>query len=310
VKKKSRHVKLLNGIRIKKKLFFRYAGVSLLCLGGTIGLVCAGFYFDTTSQEVTTKSPEPERSSNSAPNATAGDPSPEVDSMEMVVEESPLLKALRGHVAALDLAESQSITMWGTYTSANAPFAIAIFAKKPNLYRQSLRFNELAIDAGFDGKEYWENPQTNTGTDIRTAFNDQLLVLESAFAALVWHFEAKGVNRLSLEKAETTGAEDRLVLRNDALLPDSVYHHLDAETHLETMRTAVLRADEGSIEVEIHYEYKRSEPQPEVATYELSGYRMRIDGEEISVASLDAIESNRGVMPWMFARPATSTAAR
>lgn len=310
-KKTSRHVTLLNGVRIKRTLFIRYTCGALLFVGGAIALLYIGFQYDNVSEKKITLLQKTGSADGLLTSSDEESKHPTSETVDAAIEESPLLNALRGHVAALALAKSESIAMKGTYTSANAPFAIAIFAKKPNLYRQSFNLNGFEVDAGYDGKAYWQTPPVKSGADKRSAFNEHLLILECAFTALVWQFEANGLTHLSLEEADVNGKRNLLVLRNDALLPSPVYHHLDAETHLEAFRTALLHADSENIEVEVHYDYVvRSDSQSKTSTYELSGYRMLIDGEVVAVASLNSFESNRGVMPWMFDKPTTSTVSR
>ena len=59
------------------------------------------------------------------------------------------------HFAATRYNEVESIRAVGTYTSGEVEMEFTLLAKNPHFYKQSLRYQDRLVEAGYDGSGLW-----------------------------------------------------------------------------------------------------------------------------------------------------------
>lgn len=281
----SHHVKLLNGVRIKKPLFYKYLArvfVFTFALSVLFGVVYYQLQ-EPVELRLAVDVAQPE-----------------------VVPLSPLAELLALHQATTGYSQAESLAVGGIYTTQGVDFDLEILSKKPKLFRQSLLHRGLEVSAGYDGQQYWQsNPPNRCASEMspQVQLNDQLLALECSLTALVWQYEKEGSAGLKLMADEAVGERMCRVIRNSSLLAQPVYHYLDTETGFELRRRTTLMAQGQSFEVMVDYSSVASGSR-------VAGYALSLNGELQAAAIITSIRPNVGVMPWMFRSPTGNQHAR
>jgi len=296
-KHRRKHVKLLNGVKLRKPLFYRIClGTTFFCLAIT-GLVYFGFSIEKKSSRISdtvNAGAVSARNNASAGEKTAKDDPPKLSA----IEELLLL-----HGQASGLSEIESLALTGSYESFGHKFELGIFGKKPGLFRQSLTINGLEIIAAFDGKRYWQDNPFSESYEKEAPgleqWNDQILLLECAYAALVWQYEMFGVQKLSIIEEKDIGGRQCHGIRNLGLLHSPVVHYIDVESGLELRRSSLLDNGVSQIHVTLDYKYIDNAVHHS-GLRNLSGYDLYLDDALIAQATIKSQRVNQGVMSWMF----------
>ncbi|ADE53057.1 hypothetical protein [Coraliomargarita akajimensis] len=306
-KHKSKHVKLLNGLRIRKAVFYRFCIAASLLSIVFIALLAIGLLADKQPKQGLQKEAV-------ATESTPTGSDPQVASEPSTIPDSPLVTVLRKHRATVAIEDPESMAMVGSYAAYGATLDIAMFAKKPQLYRQSLVYNTTEINAGYDGRAYWQDMpqsggQSDRPKDPKELLNDQFLILECSYLTLIWRLDSESLHALSLEEDQMIDGKRHHVIRNDSLLNFPVWHLIDAESGLETARKSQMQAAGATLDVQIRYSYTTVQNENDESSQQLSAYKLIIDGEVSSHAKLDSVHYNKGVMPWMFKNPQVNRTA-
>lgn len=294
-----KEITLLNGERVKTSAL----------LTGLIGLVLLlalviGLLFWTVGHFQTAG-----RSEEGAAGAVEPPPSLEAKVPETAENEAPvgpLAGLLRSHREVIQADSLESLAFSGTYRTEGVEFDFELLAKRPGLFRQSLRHADLEILGGFDAKHYWQkNPLLDEAGSNRSAetANRTMLILESSFNALVWQYEGFGLRGLRLMGLETHDGRICHVVRNKALVDPEVLHYIDRDTFVERLRTCVIEVNGVELRIEIEYDYSTAVNTSGPVRQLPGGYDLRLNGAPVAEARFDSIRANIGVMTWVFERP-------
>ncbi|MFQ3242839.1 MAG: hypothetical protein ACI9JZ_002543 [Lentimonas sp.] len=298
--KPSQHFRLLNGVRVKRTVFYRHLWRSLVYFVGLAVLfgVSVVVWFGEESAEAVLNISERTKQVDV-------DLGPESADKREGEGLSPLVTVMQKHLEAMLMVDVESLAMTGTYHTGGVSFDLEVLAKKPGLFRQSLVYRDCEVVVGYDGREYWQEssaPEDAGSVSLIGDFNEQLLILESALAALGWEYDLVGLSGVKLLGDVVIHGRACHVLQNNRLISESVYHYIDVETGLELRRSATLSVDAELNEVIIDYVVSDFEVGGEGRRMP-EGYALFLNGSLLARASFTAVRVNVGVMSWMFERP-------
>lgn len=215
---------------------------------------------------------------------------------------APLEQFFAQHFAATRYNEIESIRATGIYIASTVQMKIVFLAKNPHFYKQTVRYKQTSVEAGYDGSQFWyaqTHPVLDTKDPSLNAMNRALTMMECAIPCLTWEYE-KGTEaqaNFQLMPDEVWNGRPCRVLKNYGLLESPVYHYLDSGTGLELYRRSSVAVDERHRkDVELFYL-----PPLADSTYALpGGFELYVDGVLYCTAQFDQIEINRGLPDFLF----------
>ncbi|MFQ3224833.1 MAG: hypothetical protein ACI8Z5_001085 [Lentimonas sp.] len=206
------------------------------------------------------------------------------------------------HFAATRYNEVESIRAVGTYSSGDVEMEFTLLAKNPHFYKQSLRYKDKLIEAGYDGSELWYHQShaiLDDSDEALMAFNRSLAMLECSIPALTWEYE-KGEDstvEFQLMPNEMWNQRECLVVRQIGLLDSPVYHYLDQETGLELYRRSSVKIDaRRRKDVELIYAAPLEDAKYPIP----AGFDLWVDGVLYCTAAFDQINVNAGLPNFLF----------
>lgn len=235
----------------------------------------------------------------------------EVSKQGPEVEQHPVEYFIEQHFLKTRYNEVNSIRALGTYTAGEVVMDFELLAKQPRYYKQVLKANGRTVEAGFDGHTLWfqqDYPILDEEDKTLLELNKALAMLECAIPCLAWEYEngvtERGSEILSaFEILPETIWNERpcIVVKNTQLLHYPVYHYIDKETGMELYRRAlVVVGERRQKEVELFY----AEPLEGLKYPIPAGFELFVDGHLFCTAAFDRVEINRGLMSYLFKKPA------
>ena len=228
----------------------------------------------------------------------------QVEAVEVMTEKvvDPRDVFFEQHFAATRYDEIESIRATGTYTSGDVEMELIFLAKNPHFYKQTLLYEQVKVEAGYDGEQLWyqqSHAVVDDSDEALTVLNRALSMLECAIPCLTWEYEKgpEAKENFQLMGDETWNGRHCLVVKNLGLLESPVYHYIDAETGLEVYRRSSVAIDaRRRKDVELFYL-----PPLEGSEYALpGGFELHVDGVLYCTATFDQIEINRGLPDFLF----------
>ena len=277
------------GFPIPRSEFYKLLFFGLSALSVIVGLVvyfCWGLFFPEVARDAEVVEAEKVI-------ATEVITVEEKDDVEVFFED---------HFAATRYNEVESIRAVGTYSSGEVEMEFTLLAKNPHFYKQSLRYKDRLIEAGYDGSDLWYHQShaiLDESDEALMAFNRSLAMLECSIPALTWEYE-KGEDatvEFQFMPNEMWNQRECLVVRQIGLLDSPVYHYLDKETGLELYRRSSVKIDERRRkDVELIY----ADPL-EDAKYPIpGGFELWVDGVLYCTAVFEKIDVNPGLPNFLF----------
>ena len=206
------------------------------------------------------------------------------------------------HFAATRYNEVESIRAVGTYTSGEVEMEFTLLAKNPHFYKQSLKYEDRLVEAGYDGEALWyrqSHPILDESDEGLLSFNRSLAMLECSIPALTWEHEQGEDSTVDFQLMpnEMWNQRECLVVRQIGLLDSPIYHYLDKETGLEVYRRSSVKIDERRRkDVELIY----AAPLEDAKYLIPAGFELWVDGVLYCTASFEKIDVNPGLPNFLF----------
>ena len=189
-----------------------------------------------------------------------------------------------------------SIVVSGQRKEGEATFEFKAIRKKPNLIKIILRQDSEETTLAFDGKNAWKKGPASAGPQVMAPEEAWALSHAAPFGGhLVFPYaEGKIIKFIDTVPVEGRICHQIQVFSNPDFL---VEYFIDIRDWVEVKVTSTnLRT--GHSKTKIYRAYSNEFGFP-IATH-VDRYE---NGTKLSSTKIDAIEVNRGVMPWMFQMP-------
>lgn len=299
-KSKGGDLYLLNGVRVRKEVFWRSVCGLVICLVAAALLVVVPIIM-SRSDDITKFVDEGSLNSEQTGriDSVVDDESSAVSD---VIDTNTFDLLLQKHLHASGQAGIESMSYIGTYQTRGIAFDLIILSKRLKLFRQTLKYKQLRIEAGFDGQNYWQHNPLSANEDSAPSpaklLNAELVQLQCSQGILSWAYEKSGRAGLSFEGQVERSGRMYYVIQNEALVNQIVRHYIDVESCLEVRRETILQLQDAEFPVQIEYQYsdRAKARRPVVA----DSYQLFFAGSELASVTIDSVRTNAGIMPWMF----------
>lgn len=306
------------GYRVRRRVFYRFLLVSILLTAAVILLPFALYHYlsdeshiegdlsdleairDDTIDAAASSLTLPDAAEPSAEYAPPPEaPEPTMLSPEGAAEPS-LQSILETYRTATGLRDVRSLVLHGEYTEDGRRFEMILTIKAPDLMRKALSDDRLSIVCSYDGKDATVQIGQKTPESIEDAFHHNALILVGAFLTLAdTGSEGQSARHRWLSDQTHDGKICRVIASQ---LPDTptIHHLIEPDTGFECFRY-----------LDITVEGKRHRISMHLGDFRKNGgytlphtYRVEVDGSLRGKARIDSIQSNQGIMPWMFSMDA------
>ena len=167
---------------------------------------------------------------------------------------------LDAHRKATGLGQISSLILRGRYQENGQQYQMSLVSKTPNLFRKSLKGNELDMLIVFDGEGTLLRTRSADGEEISRSIEDSVyrsaLILEGAFLALApasVALNASAKTRYGRDVDQVyDGSPCWTILSQMPGLP-SISHLIDSETGFERVRYLTLQIDNQDYQISIHF---------------------------------------------------------
>lgn len=217
-------------------------------------------------------------------------------------ELNPLKSFFETYLKQTSFDQVDSIRAVGPYEVDDVKMELTFLAKRPGLYRQSLRLNDLLIEFGYDGEEVWFS-QTHEVVDSADPdlmnLNKSLAILESAIPSLAWEYDPKvPITEFELMPDIVWEGDDCYVIKNTGLLEGiPVYHYIDKATGFEHYRRASVQiAPKRFKDVELFYDPPLADSKYPIP----GGMELLLDGRLYYKVEFESVRVNPGLLNYLF----------
>ncbi|MEM7789830.1 MAG: hypothetical protein AAF546_00380 [Verrucomicrobiota bacterium] len=213
---------------------------------------------------------------------------------------NPLEQLLERHIEATQFNDLTSLRVRGSYRSNDVEMEMLLQARSPDLYRQTLSYNNVEIDVGMIRGELWVD-QTHPVIDLDDEklgrINETVLRMESSIPSLAWRHDG-GLAMIFLELGpnEIVNGEEYSVIYNRSYSGIEIIHFIEKDTALEKMRTATITAGGEEIKIDIIYTGLSTETKYSFPT----GYTVLLNDELFYEVKFDSFEFNIGLASFLF----------
>ncbi|MEO0508784.1 MAG: hypothetical protein AAF065_02860 [Verrucomicrobiota bacterium] len=198
-----------------------------------------------------------------------------------------------------------SINAVGIYNVNGIEMNLQFLAKRPRLYRQTLRKNDKVIEFGYDGETVWfsqSHDVVDGENEALMSLNRSLAILESAVPCLAWDYNSEeSIEGFELMPENDWNGHPCYVIKNSRLLENTVvYHYIDKESGFEHYRRASLQiAPRRYRDAELFYKAPL-----EGSEFTLpSGIELLLDGRLYYKVTFESVEVNKGLLNILFEAP-------
>lgn len=226
----------------------------------------------------------------------------EVEAAKLKELEDPLKSFFGRYLQQTGFDQVESIRAVGEYTVNDITMQLTFLAKRPRLYKQSLRIKGRLIEFGYDGVDVWFEQShgvvDSSDVDLMN-LNKALAILESTIPCLAWDYDAESeVNDFELMPDAIWQGHACRVVKNTGLISGSpVYHYIDIETGFEHYRRASIQiSDKRFKDVELFY----SQPLKGSSYSVPSGIELLLDGQIYYNVRFETVEVNKGIPTFLF----------
>jgi len=310
-----KYVHLPFAYRVRCHIFYRFLFVSCLLVAAVIFLPFAFYQYFSEDSLFEYNLPEalarqygasrPVDPLSSLAEAIGGNDAPPTQmEAETAPEVSPteisLQSILETYRAATGLRDTQSLFLHGEYVEDGRRFEMKLAAKAPDLVRKTLNDEKLSMICSYDGETATVEVDPGTGQNVSQAIEDPLyqnaIILEGAFLSLA----DTGVELLSPRHSwePEQAYEGKAHWTVASRLPDSplIHHLIDPDTGFERVRYLEVAVEGTRHQISMHFsDFRESGGHTLPHAYEI-----KVNGTLRGQGRIHSIQSNRGLMPWMF----------
>lgn len=218
---------------------------------------------------------------------------------DALILESVLQRFTKAYGGFRDANALSSLSVQGSILQNGQTFDFLMRKKRPNSMRYRLSNESNSIITGYDGSQGWIRTKNNQEVSIdlldkeaRRKIRDQ-----SRFDSPLFYHLQKRENQIEL--IERISLDERSILVLEVIEYDSEAsrYYLDLET-AHIVRVDHLDADGGISIQTLYRDYREVEGFPFAFEIET-----RVNGETKSLAKVNSIEVNPGVLSFYFAKP-------
>ena len=213
--------------------------------------------------------------------------------------ESVLQRFTKAYGGFRDADALSSLSVEGTILQNGQTFDFLMRKKRPHSMRYRLSNESNSIITGYDGSQGWIRTKNNQEVSIDLLDHEALRKIrdQSRFdSPLFYHLQKR---EYQIELIERTSLDERSVLVLEVIEYDSEAsrYYLDLET-AHIVRVDHLGAD-GEFSIQTLYrDYREVEGFPFAFEIET-----RVNGETKSLAKVNSIDVNPGILSFYFAKP-------
>ncbi|MEM1223310.1 MAG: hypothetical protein AAGH40_11145 [Verrucomicrobiota bacterium] len=213
---------------------------------------------------------------------------------------NPLEKLLLRHIEATQFNDLTSLRVRGIYKSNDIEMEMLLQARSPDLYRQTLNYNNVEVDVGMVQGNLWVE-QTHPVIDLDDKklgeINNAVLRMESSIPSLAWRHDG-GLAKLFLELGPNVieDGKEYSIIYNRSYSGIEIVHFIEKETALEKKRTTTITADDEDVTIEIVYTGISTETKYNFP----SGYEVLLNDELFYEVEFDSFEFNIGLASFLF----------
>lgn len=213
--------------------------------------------------------------------------------------ESILIRFTRAYGGFRDADALSSLSVEGTILQNGQTFEFRMHKKRPNCMRYRLSSESKSIVTGYDGSQGWIQTKINGEVSIDLLDHEAKRSLreQTRFESPLFRHFDKPDNEIELIERITLGGRSVLVLEVIEYDSDASRYYLDFET-AHIVRVDHLDA-EGNLSIQTLYrDYREVEGYPFAFEIET-----RANGERKSLAKVNRIIVNPGILSFYFAKP-------
>lgn len=198
-----------------------------------------------------------------------------------------------------DAASLSSVIVEGKIAQDGENMRFMMHRKRPNLFRYRLSLNGNSVTSGYDGRIGWVREEMNRAVEIRRLEGAALASLEAMgrFESPLFQYDQKNDYSFKLLPQQYWEGRSVHVIEVTDFRGSVSQHFLDA-TRGHILRLDRLDASGAVTNQTLYRDYKTVEGFP--FAYEVE---RRTAGETVSIAKIETISVNTGVLSFYFRQP-------